>query len=95
MIDVMLFFNFFDVIKEGDGVGVMRQYKYFFFYCRVDELRSIKYVLEILYQFLVYVLLLNRDRERFIWNRFVSNYGVKGGNIFFDEDMEYSNNFVK
>ena len=78
-------FNFLDAIKEGDDARVMRQYKYFLLYCRADESRSTKYKLEILYQFfLVHVLLSKRDRERFIWNRFVNNHGVKGGNIPLD-----------
>ena len=95
MTDAILFFNFLDAIKEGDDARVMRQYKYFLLYCRADESRSTKYALEILYQFfLVHVLLSKRDRERFIWNRFVNNHGVKGGNIPLDEDMEHSNNFV-
>ena len=96
MTDAMLFFNFLDAIKEGDGTRVMRQYKYFLPYCRADESWSTKYALEILYQFfLVHALLSKRDKERFIWNRFVNNHGVKGGNIPLDEDMEHSNNFVK
>ena len=82
MTDAMLFFNFLDAIKEGDGARAMRQYKYFLLYCRGDESHSTKYALEILYQFfLVYALLSKRDRERFIWNQFVNNDTVKGGNI--------------
>ena len=92
--DAMLFFNFLDAIKEGDGTRVML--KYFLLYCRADESRSTKYALEILYQFfLVRALVSKRDKERFIRNRFVNNHGVKGGNIPLDEDMEHSNNFVK
>ena len=96
MTDAMLFFNFLDAIKEGDGARVMRQYKYFLLFCRADESHSTKCALEILYQFfLVHALLSKRDRERFIWNRFVNNHSVQGGNIPLDEDMEHSNNFVK
>jgi len=96
MTDAMLFFNFLDAIREGDGERVMRQYKYFLLYCRADDSHSTKYALEILYQFfLVYALLSERDRERFVWNRFVNNHSEKGANIPLDEDMEHSNNFVK
>ena len=95
MTDAMLFFNFLDAIKEGDGAQVMRQYKYFLLYYRADKSHSTKYALDILYQFfLVHALLSKRDRERFIWNRFVNNHGVKGENIPLDEDMEHINNFV-
>ena len=49
--DCFLFFNFLDAIKEGDGVRVMRQFKYFMLYCKADGSSSTKYALECLYQF--------------------------------------------
>ena len=49
--DCFLFFNFLDAIKEGDGVRVMRQYKYFMLYCKADGASSTKYRLECLYHF--------------------------------------------
>ena len=94
--DCFLFFNFLDAIKEGDGVRVMRQYKYFMLYCKADGSSSTKYALECLYQFFqIYALLSPRDSERFIWNRFVNNSGKRGSNIPLDEDTEHSNNFIK
>lgn len=94
--DCFLFFNFLDAIKEGDGMRLMRQYKYFMLYCKADDPHSTKYSLECLYQFfLAYSLLSPRDSERFIWNRFVNNQGKKGTNIPLDEATEHSNNFVK
>jgi hypothetical protein len=60
--DGFLFFNFLDVIGEGDG-----QYKYIMLYCKADQTHSTKYALECLYQFfLVYALLSSKDTERFI-----------------------------
>ena len=94
--DCFLFFNFLDAIKEGDGVRLMRQYKYFMLYCKADDPHSTKYSLECLYQFfLVYSLLSPRDSERFTWNRFTNNHGKKGTNIPLDEATEHSNNYVK
>ena len=94
--DGYLFFNFLDVIKEGDGDRVIRQYKYLMFYCKADGTHSTKYALECLYQlFLVYALLTPRDSERFVWNRLINNHGKKGCNIPLDESTEHSNNFVK
>ena len=49
--DCFLFFNFQDAIKEGDGVRVMRQYRYFMLNCKVDGSSSTKFALECLYQF--------------------------------------------
>ena len=49
--DCFLFFNFLDAIKEGDGVRVMRQFKYFMLYCKADGSSSTKYALKCLYQF--------------------------------------------
>jgi hypothetical protein len=96
MSDCFLFFNFLDAIKEGDGLRLMRQYKYFMLYCKADDPHSTKYSLECLYQyFLVYSLLSQRDSERFVWNRFINNHGKKGKNIPLDEATEHSNNFVK
>ena len=95
----MLFFNFLDAIREGDGERVMRQCKYFLLYCRADDSHSTKYALEMLYQFfLVHALLSERDRERFVWNRFVNNHGEKRVNMPLDEarqDIKRSNNYVK
>ena len=94
--DCFLFFNFLDAIKEGDGLRLMRQYKYFMLYCKADDHHSTKYSLECLYQFfLISSLLSQRDSERFIWNRSVNNHGKKGTNIPLDEATEHSNNFVK
>lgn len=49
--DCFLFFNFLDAIKEGDGLRLMRQYKYFMLYCKADDHHSTTYSLECLYQF--------------------------------------------
>ena len=94
--DCFLFFNFLDVIKEGDGAQIMRQYKYITLYCKADGSHSTKYALECLYQFfLVRGLLSQRDSERFVWNRSVNNSGKKGANIPLDEDTEHDNNAIK
>ena len=94
--DCFLFFNFLDAIKEGDGLRLMRQYKYFMLYCKADGHHSTKYSLECLYQFfLISSLLSRRDSERFICNRSMNNHGKKGTNIPLDEATEHSNNFVK
>ena len=41
------------------------------------------------------MLLSQRNRDRFIWNRTVNNCGKKGKNIALDLHVEHSNNYVK
>jgi len=94
--DGFLFLNFLDAVGEGDGMRIMRQYKYIMLYCKADGSHSTKYALECRYQFfLVFSLLSPRDSERFIWNRSVNNACRKGTNIPLDLDVEHSNNFYQ
>jgi hypothetical protein len=94
--DGLFFLNFLDAISEGDGIRIMRQYKYLLMSFKADGQQSAKYALECLYQsFLVNALLSARDVERFIWNRSVNTFGGIGRNIALDIDMEHSNRFVK
>ncbi|XP_048589438.1 uncharacterized protein LOC116618156 [Nematostella vectensis] len=94
--DGLLFMNFLDAIAEGDGLRIVRQFKYFLLHFKVDGIHSHKYALESLYQsFLFTALLSPRDAERFIWNRTVNNCGLVGRNIPLDLDVEHSNKFLK
>ena len=94
--DGLFFINFLDAIKEGDGVRLMRQYKYMLLYCRADGHAKNKYALECLYQsFLVQSLLSPRESERFVWNRSINNQGGKGCNIPHDLEVEHSSRFIK
>lgn len=91
----LFFLNFLDVVLEGDGMRIIRQYKYLMFLCKVDDLYSVKYVFESLYQLIFLNGLSVKEVEIFIWNRIVNNYGGRGNNIFYDLEVEYSNNFNK
>lgn len=94
--DGLFFANFLDAVKEGDGMRLMRQYKYMLLYCKADGQASNKYALECLYQsFLVHSLLSPRERERFVWNRGVNTKGGRGNNIPHDLEVEHSNCFIK
>lgn len=44
--DGFLFLNFLDAIGEGDGMRIMRQYKYIMLYCKADQTHGTKYALE-------------------------------------------------
>ena len=92
----LLFQNFLDAVKEGDGRRIIRQYKYLLLYCKADQNHSVKYALECLYQmFLVNSLLSPRDANRYVWNRGVNNHGIIGKNIPLDLEVEHSNRFLK
>ena len=94
--DGLFFLNFLDAVSEGDGLRLMRQYKYMLLYCRADGHHSNKYSLECLYQsFCINSLLSPRDCERFIWNRSVNNRGGRGNNIAHDLEVEHSNLYNK
>lgn len=94
--DGLFFLNFLDAISEGDGLRVMRQYKYMLVYCRADGQHSNKYALECLYQsFYINSLFSPRDCERLVWNRSVNNKGGRGNNIAHDLEVEHSNLYNK
>ena len=48
--DGLVFLNFLDAVSEGDGLRLMRQYKYMLLYYRADGHHSNKYSSECLYQ---------------------------------------------
>ena len=94
--DGLFFLNFLDAISEGDGLRVMRQYKYMLLYCRADGQLSNKYALVCLYQsFYINSLFSPRDCERLVWNRSVNNKGGRGNNIAHDLEVEHSNLYNK
>lgn len=96
MTDGLLFLNFLDATSEGDGLRILRQYKYMLLYFKTDKQHSTKYALECLYQFfMAFALLPPRDSERFTWNRTVNNAGGHGNNIALDLNVEHSNNYIK
>lgn len=92
----MLFLNFSDAISEGDGLRILRCWKFFLMFLKVDGASSRKYALEGLHLISqVYAILSPRDAHRLIWNRFVkSKYGM-GGNIPLDLALEHYNRVLK
>ena len=92
----MLFLNFSDAISEGDGLRILRCWKFFLMFLTLDGARSQNYSLEGLHLISqVYAILSPRDAHRLIWNRFVkSKYGM-GGNIPLDLALEHYNRVLK
>ena len=96
MAEGLYFLNFLDAVSEGDGIRIIRQYKYLMLLCKADGSHSVKYALECLYQLLlVNGTLSKREPEIFTWNRSVNNHGGVGRNIPLDLEVEHSNKHVK
>ena len=92
----MLFLNFSDAISEADGLRILRCWKFFLMFLKVDGARSRKYALKWLHLISqVYAILPPRDAHRLIWNRSIkSKYGM-GGNIPLDLALEHYNRVLK
>lgn len=90
----LFFLNFLDAVSEGDGMRIIRQYKYLMLLCKADDAHSVKYVLESLCQLILSNGLSAKEAEIFVWNRTVNNHGGHGNNIPHDLEVEQSNNFT-
>ena len=86
----MIIRNFHDAISEGDGLRIVRSWKFILPYLKADGSSSRKYALEG-FHFLSQVLSLlsPRDAHRLIWNRSVKNKLGPGGNIPLDLALEH------
>ncbi len=92
----MVIKNFFDAVSEGDGLRVVRSWKFMLQYLRQDGASSRKYALEALYLlFQIYAILPERAAHDLIWNRFSKNKRGHGGNIPLDLALEHFNNLLK
>lgn len=92
----MVIKNFFDAVSEGDGLRVVRCWKFMLQYLRQDGASSRKYALEALYLlFQSYAILPERAAHHLIWNRFNKNKRGHGGNIPLDLALEHFNNLLK
>ena len=92
----MLFLNFSDAISEADGQRILRCWKFFLMFLKVDGAHSREYALEGLHLISqVYAILSPKDAHRLIWNRSVkAKYGM-GGNIPLDLALEHYNRVLK
>ena len=92
----MIILNFYDAVSEGDGMRVVRCWKFMLPYLKNDGARSRKYALEALYLLCqTYGILSQRDGHRLIWNRFNKSKPGHGGNIPQDLALEHYNNLLR
>ena len=90
----LLFTEFKDAIRWGDGERVFLCWKFFLPIFRAA--RKSNYAIEaITYLAEASVLLPPRLREQLLWSRFVNATGREGGNIAADLHMEHLNRTVK
>ena len=86
----MLYLNFCDAISEGDGLRILRCWKFFLMFLKADGARSRKYAVEGLHLISQYYAILSpRDAHRLIWNRFIKAKHGLGGNIPLDLALEH------
>ena len=90
----LLYFEFRDAIKEGDGDRVMRIWKYLLLLFKASKRTN--YSIEALTLLSQYHLILpHRLAEQLKWSRFVNIHGTVGHNISCDLHMEHLNREVK
>ena len=86
-------FEFYDVIKEGDGERILRCWKFLLLHFKADGKGSTKCALEVVYLILkVNALLSPRQAYRLMWNRIVRD---KDANVPLDLDLEHDNQMAK
>ncbi len=79
----MLILNFYDAVLEGDGMCVVRCWKYMLPYLKNDGTSSRKYALEALYLLCqIHGILSQRDGHRLIWNRVLTKAKLAMVEIF-------------
>jgi len=86
----LIFYNFVDAIKEGDGLRVVRCYKIILLF--EYKFKHTKYAYVLLHFFAnIYSLLSERESFLLIHNRFMNKKGGKGRNVPLDLHMEHLN----
>ena len=90
----LLYLNFKDAVKEGDGERVVRMWKYFLLLFRAT--RHTNYAMEALMLLMqCFVILPPNLAEQLKWCRFVNVHGQSGRNISCDLHMEHLNRIAK
>ena len=90
----LLFLNFKDAVREGDGDRVLRMWKYFLLLFRATG--HTNYAMEALTLLLqCNVFLPPNLAEQIKWSRFINVHGQLGRNISCDLHMEHLNRIIK
>lgn len=89
----LLYLDFKDAVREGDGERVLRIWKYFMLIWKVTGHKN--YACEAFTLLSQYILLPPHLAEQLKWSRFVNTHGLPGHNISCDLHMEHLNRLVK
>ncbi len=90
----LLYLNFKDSVREGDGTRVMVAWKYFMLIFKATKHKN--YAMEALTMLTQYFVILPPNlAEQLKWSRFVNVHGFPGRNISADLHMEHMNRTVK
>ena len=90
----LLYLDFKDAVREGDGERVLRLYKYLMLIWKATGHKN--YAIEAFTLLSQYHLLLPQNlAEQLKWSRFVNVHGLPGHNISCDLHMEHLNRLIK
>jgi L1 cell adhesion molecule like protein len=90
----LLYLEFSDAIREGDGLRTLRCWRYFLILFKIHK--RYNYSIEALHLLSQYhFFLTQRQREQLIWSRFINTHGVPGRNIPSDLYNEHLNKVCK
>ena len=90
----LFYFEFVDSVREGDGLRILRCYKYLLLLFKSSARSNYSCeVFNMLFQY--YYLLSPRQSQQLIWNRCINTHGIKGQNISCDLYMEHLNRVLK
>lgn len=90
----LLYFEFVDCIREGDGYRNLRCWKYFLLIFKATNKR--KYAIQastLLFQY--YFIFSERMRQQLLWSRTINRTGRPGQNVPMDLEMEHLNRELK
>ena len=92
--DGILLLEFRDAIHEGDGIRIMRSWKFLMLYCR--HFHHYKYALEGFYTIAqVHILASQHLENQIMYSRVVNTRGERGNNLPVDLQMEHFNRILK
>lgn len=90
----LLYSEFKDAIKEGDGIRIMRVWKYFLLVIKTAGRKN--YCIEALTLLVQYHCLLSpRQKAQLLWSRCINTTGKPGTNISGDLHLEHLNRTAK
>ena len=90
----LLYQEYADAIREGDGDRIVRCLRYFLILFKTTQ--HTNYANEVLYMiYSLHFLLSLREAHQLVWNRTINFHGIPGHNITCDLHLEHMNRLCK